>query len=119
MKGKKHSLETKEKIKKAKLGHFIKPSEFGGHKKTRKDGYVSIYLPSHPFCNKEGYVMEHILTMEKEIGRFIKENEIVHHKNKIRNDNRIENLQIMTFKEHASFHMKERHKQKKKGMMTY
>ena len=46
----------------------------------------------------------------------------LHHKNKIRNDNRIQNLQVMTLKEHASFHMKERHKKKKrkkKGMMTY
>ena len=57
--------------------------------------------------------------MEQHIGRYLKDDEVVHHKNKIRNDNRIENLQLMTFKEHASFHMKERRKSKKKGMMTY
>lgn len=56
--------------------------------------------------------------MEKKIGRNLKEDEVVHHKNHIRDDNRIENLQLMTFKEHASLHMKERWANKK-GVMTY
>ena len=112
-KGKKYALgskrteEQKEKLRVAKLKKGV------GHKTTRKDGYVSIYFPDHPKSSKDGYIMEHILVMECYIGRWLKDDEVVHHKNKIRNDNRIENLQLMTFKEHAGFHMKERHKLKK------
>lgn len=84
-----------------------------GHKKKRKDGYVAIFFPSHPKSNKNGYIMEHDLIMECNIGRWLKEDEVVHHKNKIRDDNRIENLELMTFKEHARLHMIERHKKER------
>ncbi len=118
-KGKHLSLETRQKISKALKGKYRVISEFGGHKKKRKDGYISIYIPQHPNSSKEGYVMEHVLVMESKIGRYLKKDEVVHHKNKIRDDNRIENLQLMTFREHAGLHMKERHLLRKKGMMTY
>lgn len=102
------SSETKQKISDAHKGHFVKPSRFGGHKKKRSDGYVQIYNPTHPMANKDGYVMEHILIMEEAIGRYITRDEVVHHKNHKRDDNRIENLELMTFKSHARLHMKER-----------
>lgn len=89
-----------------------------GHKKRRSDGYICIYFPDHPKSTKDGYIMEHDLIMECLIGRRLKDGEIVHHKNKIRDDNRKENLQLMTFSEHARMHMIER-RGKKKGGMTY
>lgn len=101
-KGKKHSEETKIKISTSHIKKGV------GHKKTRSDGYVSIYFPDHPKSNKDGYIMEHDLVMECYIGRWLKEDEIVHHKNKKRNDNRIENLKLMTKSEHAKMHMLER-----------
>ena len=64
-------------------------------------------------ANKDGYVMEHILIMEDAMGRYITRDEVVHHKNHKRDDNRIENLELMTFNAHASLHMKERWKTKK------
>lgn len=109
------SNETKLKISNAKKGKFKIITEFGGHKKYRGDGYVAIFCPTHPHASKDGYIMEHILIMEKYIGRLLKDDEVVHHKNKIRNDNRIENLQLMTFKEHARLHMLERHNKKKRS----
>ncbi len=118
MKGKKHTDEAKRKMSAHRKGKYIKHSEFGGHIKTRCDGYKAVYVPDHPHATKEGYVMEHILVMEKSIGRLLEKDEVVHHKNHNRADNRIENLQLMTFKEHAGLHMKERWMQKK-GMMTY
>lgn len=100
--GKKASVETKEKMSKSKFKGGV------GHKKNRKDGYVAIYIPEHPRASKDGYVLEHVLMMEMKIGRHLQENEVVHHINKIRDDNRLENLKLMTKYEHMSFHMKER-----------
>ena len=83
--------------------------EFGGHEKKRSDGYIKVYVPDHPHCTSEGYVMKHILVVERSIGRYLTEKECVHHINHIRDDNRIENLMLMTKSEHCSMHMKERH----------
>ena len=112
-KGKTRTEETREKISLAHKGVYRQQTEFGGHRKQRTDGYVGIYVPNHEKANKDGYVMEHILIAEKHIGRHLTENEVVHHKNRIRNDNRIENLIVMTKNEHLSLHMKERWAEKK------
>lgn len=107
-KGKKLAPEQCAKQKGKNKGKWHKPSQYGGHTKLREDGYVAVYLPDHPNASIEGYVMEHHLVMEAKIGRFIKKGEVVHHINHDRKDNRLENLQLMTFKEHASLHMRER-----------
>lgn len=111
IKGTKLSDETKRKLSESKRGRFTKPSEFGGHKKRRPDGYISVYMPNHPQATSDGYVMEHILVMEKAIGRYITREEVVHHKNHKRDDNRIENLELFTFRDHARLHLMERMKQ--------
>lgn len=49
---------------------------------------------------------EHRKIVEDYIGRKLSSNEIVHHKNGNKSDNRIENLQIMTLAEHTSLHFK-------------
>ncbi len=51
---------------------------------------------------------EHVVIMENIIGRSMCSNECVHHKNEIKNDNRIENLQLMTKSDHGKLHNKDR-----------
>lgn len=72
--------------------------------RCNKSGYIYISKPEHPFCNGDGDIAEHRLVMEAKIGRYLTKNEIVHHINEIRDDNRPENLMIMTPSEHTKHH---------------
>lgn len=67
-------------------------------------GYRYMKAADHPRSNALGYVPEHTLVMEEHLGRYMCENEVVHHINGIKTDNRIENLQLMTKSEHCALH---------------
>ena len=67
------------------------------------DGYRVIYAPKHPMAHKGKY-QEHRIIMEKHIGRYLTRNEIVHHKDGNKLNNKIENLEIMTRAEHCLTH---------------
>lgn len=67
-------------------------------------GYKKIMKKEHPRSDSKGYVGEHVLVMEEHIGRYLIEDEVVHHidENKLNND--INNLRLMTKQEHKSLH---------------
>jgi len=75
------------------------PNWKGG--KRMAHGYLTILMPNHPRAVKNGYVKNCYLIMEKHLGRFLKPNEFIHHINHIRNDDRLENLQLVNRSSHC------------------
>lgn len=79
------------------------PFNVTGRKRTNK-GYVVLCVKKHPNSDRNGYIFEHRVVMEMHLQRLLTADEIVHHKNEIKHDNRLENLQLTTNKEHTTFH---------------
>ncbi|MBU5214382.1 HNH endonuclease signature motif containing protein [Heyndrickxia oleronia] len=74
-----------------------------GRKRTPA-GYVALCIKTHPNSDVLGYVFEHRVVMEMYLGRYLLPNEVVHHKNHIKHDNRLENLEVMDHTEHTVMH---------------
>lgn len=69
-----------------------------GGRHTDKNGYIWVNAKDHPMSSmvtKRGYVLEHRLVMAEFLGRVLHPWESVHHRNAIRSDNRIQNLQLV------------------------
>lgn len=75
-----------------------------GGRRHNSQGYVLIKKPQHCNARKDGYVLEHVFVMSEHLGRKIGGNEVVHHKNGNKLDNRIENLELMKRGQHTSHH---------------
>lgn len=58
-------------------------------------GYIWVRRPEHPKANMYGSVMEHILVMEAYLGRPLPSGSVVHHRNRKKHDNSIENLLLL------------------------
>lgn len=104
--------EIRDKIARAKTG-VRRPDMTGennhfwtGGVKTRGDGYLASWVGSdHPMASADGYVLEHRLVVSESIGRPLTSEEVVHHVNGVRDDNRIENLRLLSSaSEHTALH---------------
>lgn len=82
--------------------------QWTGGRFVRKDGYVLVRNPKNPIK----HILEHRLIMSNHIGRELKINEDVHHKNENKSDNRIENLELLSHGEHTTLHHKKELKDK-------
>ena len=97
------------------LGNLQKGSgnpRWKGGRKQHKDGYIGIkvlesdphYDILNPMAKYGGYVLEHRMVIARNLNRTLMSNEIVHHLNGIRTDNRLENLCLLdSRKEHSTF----------------
>jgi hypothetical protein len=63
-------------------------------------GYKLLYKPEHPMASKNGYLAEHRYVMAEHLGRTLSSNEVVHHKNGNKMDNRVENLEVLSKRTH-------------------
>lgn len=71
---------------------------------TTWNGYRALHKPEHPGADAKGYVREHILVAEAVLGRFLTAHEVVHHKDGDKTNNKPENLEVMSRREHAGHH---------------
>lgn len=74
-------------------------------------GYILVKVDNHPNADSKGYVREHRLVMEEYLGRYLNPDEVVHHINHIKNDNRLENLFLCSNEEHKKEHTGDFHKE--------
>lgn len=82
-------------------------------------GYILIRKEDHPFKNYDGFVFEHrlvaeqfLLTDENSIeidgNHYLSPDYVVHHKDGNKQNNSVDNLEIMTLAEHTRYHRKKK-----------
>lgn len=98
------SKERYEKVSNTRKENGIKPAlgdlnpVWKGGRYEEKGGYVRVWVGPNQ------YKGEHRIVMEVHMGRKLDQDEIVHHKNHVKTDNRLENLEVMTRAQHINHH---------------
>ena len=71
---------------------------------THDKEYEYVYAPDHPNRNHRNKVYKHRLVMEEHLGRYLTNDELVHHKDRNPHNNDISNLEIVTRASHQTIH---------------
>jgi hypothetical protein len=71
-------------------------------------GYRWVWVPQHPRARRNGYVKVAWLVLERRLGRYLRRGEETHHINGDKLDDRDENLEVISHREHARRHSKAR-----------
>lgn len=123
-KGRVHSVATRAKLAAQKRGaanpmYGRRAANFKG-RTIGANGYILIHAPEHPHANANRKVQEHRLLLEAHLREtspehpslveidgelYISRDWDVHHRNDVKDDNRIENLEAMTGAEHRRRHL--------------
>lgn len=70
------------------------------------EGYKQIYCPKSSEARSNGYAPEHRVIASMKIGRPLRNNEVVHHIDGNKRNNRTSNLQVLTRSQHYRLHNK-------------
>lgn len=89
-----------ERLKRSSRQEGWKNSNWRGGLSLR-GGYIYVNHPELHLHKHQGAVPRAVLTMEKSLNRKLNADEVVHHKNGVRTDDRIENLELIP---NASIH---------------
>ena len=110
--GKHHSKKTKKKMRESHIGQFKGENHpnWRGGQFIDVQGYVHVLVPEHPQADSKGYIRRSHLVAEEMLGRYLYSDEVTHHKNGIRDDDRPENIEVLTRGEHQSFHNRNKEK---------
>jgi hypothetical protein len=69
-----------------------------------RDGYLVAVYPEHPCAAKDGRVMLHRLVVENSLRRYLASDEFVHHRDGNKQNNDLNNLEVVTAAEHRQKH---------------
>lgn len=68
-------------------------------------GYMYCYYPNHEFARSNGILFEHTYVVCSHLGRKLKKDEHIHHIDRNKLNNSLDNLLVVSPKEHTLIHM--------------